>query len=211
VSAAPAVRATPDAGIARIGPNAILQVADALRDACGAARTRQLFEAADLAAYLSEPPTGMVDEREVMRLHRVLRAELPPAELRGVVRAAGTTTGDYLLAHRIPRAAQRLLAVLPPSLASRGLLAAIRRHAWTFAGSGTFTDRPGDRGAGRPVEVAIADCPLCRGAHAAAPICDYYAATFERLYRVLVAPGAIVVETACCARGDDACRFSIAW
>lgn len=196
----------PGAAVARIGPNAILQVTDALLAACGAERTRELYEAAGLAAYLGDPPSGMVDEREVMRLHAVLRARLPEPALRRIAWDAGTTTGDYLLAHRIPRVAQRVLRALPPSLASRALLAAIARHAWTFAGSGTFSSR-----AGRPVVVSIEDCPLCRGARATAPLCDYYAATFQRLFRVLVAPAALVTETACSARGDDACRFSIAW
>jgi divinyl protochlorophyllide a 8-vinyl-reductase len=195
-----------DGGVARIGPNAILQVTEALTAACGPARTLELYEAADLAAYLGEPPTGMVDEREVMRLHAVLRSRLPDVEQRRIAWQAGTATGDYLLAHRIPGAVQRVLKMLPASLASRVLLAAIGRHAWTFAGSGTFSAR-----AGRPVVVAIADCPLCRGARAERPLCDYYAATFQRLFRVLVARDAVATETACSARGDAECRFSIAW
>jgi divinyl protochlorophyllide a 8-vinyl-reductase len=194
------------ASVARIGPNAILQVTDALLAACGAARTRELYEAAGLAAYLVEPPTGMVDEREVMRLHAVLRSCLPDVEQRRIAWQAGTATGDYLLAHRIPGAVQRVLKALPPWLSSRVLLAAIARHAWTFAGSGTFSAR-----AGRPVVVAIADCPLCRGVRAERPLCDYYAATFQRLFRVLVARDAVATETACSARGDAECRFAIAW
>ncbi len=42
---------------------------------------------------------------------------------------------------------------------------------------------------------------------ATAPLCDYYAATFERLFRALVHPRAVVVETACEACGADACRW----
>jgi divinyl protochlorophyllide a 8-vinyl-reductase len=99
-----------------------------------------------------------------------------------------------------------VLQVLPSSLASRVLLAAIGRHAWTFAGSGTFSAR-----AGRPVVVTIADCPLCRGVRAEQPLCDYYAATFQQLFRVLVARDAVATETACSACGDGECRFSIAW
>jgi divinyl protochlorophyllide a 8-vinyl-reductase len=193
-------------GVARIGPNAVLQVTDALTAACGPTRTRELYEAAGLATYLCEPPTGMVDEREVMRLHGVLRSRLPEADQRRIAWQAGTATGDYLLANRIPHAAQRVLKVMPSSLASRVLLAAIGRHAWTFAGSGTFSAR-----AGRPVVVTIADCPLCRGVRAEQPLCDYYAATFQQLFRVLVARDALATETACSARGDGECRFAIAW
>jgi divinyl protochlorophyllide a 8-vinyl-reductase len=195
---------------ARIGPNAIIQVADALRGAHGSALAEELFAAVGLQRYLVAPPTTMVDEREVVRLHAALRERLPPAERRRVQYEAGLATGDYLLAHRIPRAAQRVLRLLPAGLASRTLLAAIRRHAWTFAGSGTFTvDAGGIRA--RHAVVRIAQCPMCRDSRAEAPICDYYAATFERLYRVLVAPAAGAAEIACCARGDPACAFRIAW
>jgi divinyl protochlorophyllide a 8-vinyl-reductase len=43
------------------------------------------------------------------------------------------------------------------------------------------------------------------------PACDYYAATFERLFTVLVHPDAKVVETDCMGRGASACRFEIRW
>ncbi len=199
------------ARVARIGPNAITQVATALRAACGDARTAELFAAAGLRTYLAAPPGPMVDERDVIRLHAVLRARLPSDDWRRIARTAGTTTGDYLLAHRIPRFAQLVLKALPASAACAVLTRAIARHAWTCAGSGTFEVVPGDRRAGRPLVVRIADCPLCRDAHSDAPLCDYYAATFERLLGVLVARGAKATECACCARGDPACEFSIAW
>jgi divinyl protochlorophyllide a 8-vinyl-reductase len=119
---------------------------------------------------------------------------------------AGSATGDYLLAHRIPRPAQALLRILPAGIAGRLLLAAITRHAWTFTGSGRFTAE-----AGSPTVVAIANCPICRGTHSEMPACDYYAATFERLFTVLVHPDAKVVETDCMGRGASACRFEIRW
>jgi divinyl protochlorophyllide a 8-vinyl-reductase len=115
-------------------------------------------------------------------------------------------TADYLLARRIPRAFQALLRMLPGGVAGRALLAAIARHAWTFTGSGRFriTGGPG-------LGFEIAGSPLARAACESASACEYYAATFERLFRVLVSPGARVVETACEAMGAPACRFSIGW
>ena len=53
--------------------------------------------------------------------------------------------------------------------------------------------------------------PLARGAQHNAPLCDYYAATFERLFVMLVHPRACVVETACEAQGAAACVFELAW
>jgi divinyl protochlorophyllide a 8-vinyl-reductase len=190
----------------RIGPNAIIRVAEALPGYVGAGMTRGLFESAGLAAYLLAPPQQMVDEAEVARLHAALRQALGSGLAGQVARDAGRRTADYLLAHRIPKPVQALLKVLPAPLAARVLLSAIRRHAWTFAGSGEFSAR-----AGRPVELQIRGNPMCRDLRSETPACDFYAATFERLFRALVHPASHVIETACEACGDDACRFQIHW
>jgi divinyl protochlorophyllide a 8-vinyl-reductase len=194
------------ASAGRIGPNAITRVAEVLPALLGEAGTRALFEAAGLGGYLSQPPEGMVDETEVARLHRVLRQQLGPAVAGQVARSAGMRTADYLLARRIPKPVQWLLKRLPPVLAARVLLQAIGRHAWTFAGSGQF-----QAVAGRPCVLTIRDNPLCRGVASAQPACDFYSATFERLFQVLVHPATQVVETQCEARGDPVCRFELRW
>lgn len=197
------------AGVAaagRIGPNAITRVAEVLPALAGAGAAERVFARAGLLEHLQRPPQGMVDETEVARLHATLHATLGDATARAVARAAGTATGDYLLAHRIPHAVQWVLKRLPAALAARVLLSAISRHAWTFAGSGRFAATPG-----RPVRLEIRANPMCRGLTAQAPACDFYAATFERLFRVLVHPAARAVETACEACGDDACRFELRW
>ena len=193
-------------GSARIGPNAITQLAAALEARHGAAFTGRILESAGLGRYREAPPAAMVPESEVTSLHVALRAALDPAGCATVCRDAGERTGDYLLANRIPRAAQAVLRLLPAPLASRALLAAIGRHAWTFAGSGRFTAEPGT-----PLVLSIRGCALCRGAALGAPGCVYYAATFERLYRALVAPAARVSEVSCEACGADACRFEVRW
>jgi divinyl protochlorophyllide a 8-vinyl-reductase len=102
-----------------------------------------------------------------------------------------------------------LLRRLPAALAARVLLAAIRRNAWTFVGSGRFNaDAGGLRG---PVLLTVQDNPLCRGLRLAVPACDFYAATFGELFAALVHPDAVVREVACEAMGDPACRFEIRW
>jgi len=190
----------------RIGPNAITRVAEALNAQLGELLTTEVFAAAGLLHHLASPPTHMVDEAEVTRLHRVLRSELGERAAFAVARDAGLRTGDYLLGHRIPRPVQWLLKLLPPTLASRVLLSAIHNHAWTFAGSGSFS-----ASAGLPVVLTIHGNPMCAGQTSTVPICDFYAATFERLFRVLVDPQTSVREVACEARGDDACRFELRW
>jgi divinyl protochlorophyllide a 8-vinyl-reductase len=189
-----------------IGPNAITRLAQALTQRCGAAATEDLFRHAGLSEHLATPPQQMVDEAHARRLHGLLRILHGAGMAAAVSRDAGLATAEYLLAHRIPRPAQMVLRLLPAPLAARALLAAIGRHAWTFAGSGTFT------AALQPQPVlTIRGNPLCHGQHNDAPVCDYYSATFERLFRDLVHPHARVAETSCEACGADACRFVVRW
>lgn len=202
--AAPVLAGAPGGG--RIGPNAVVRLGEAVTAVLGAGASARLFEDAGLACHLAHPPTAMVDEREVTRLHAALRDRVGVDTARRVSREAGRLTADYLLRHRIPRAMRYLLPKLPAALASRILLAAIARHAWTFVGSGTFDGRHG-----QAVRCRIGDCPVCRGAASAVPLCDYYAGTFERLHRVLVHPDAQCTELTCVAAGDAFCDFEIRW
>ncbi len=191
----------------RIGPNAVTRLAEALRQARGEDAVVALFRDCGLLHHLRSPPEAMVPERDVTALHAGLRARLGIAEAGRVAEEAGRRTAAYLLAHRIPRPVQALLRVLPPRPAARILLGAIGRHSWTFAGSGRFRAE-----AGNPTTVAIESCPLCRGTRgASAPLCGYYAATLETLFRALVARGARARETHCEAMGDPACVFTLRW
>ena len=198
--------ASPGSHAGRIGPNAITRGAEVLPALLGTAGAQALFESAGLSAHWRAPPHDMVDEADVARLHAELRQQLGATLAGQVARRAGERTADYLLAHRIPRPVQALLKVLPASLAARVLLAAISRNAWTFAGSGDFK-----ASAGRPCVLTLRNNPLCRGAATDAQACDFYAATFERLFRVLVHRQAEATETACEARGDPSCRFELRW
>ncbi len=190
----------------RIGPNAITRVAEVLPPRVGSRATHDLFERAGLLRHLQQPPQQMVEEAEVRQLHRTLRETLGVDKARDVAAAAGRATADYLLAHRIPKPLQRVLRRLPAGLSARVLLAAITRNAWTFVGSGEFKAR-----VGQPVVLSIRHNPLCQGLQAAAPACDFYAATFERLFQVLVHRNSRVREVVCEACGDSECRFEIRW
>lgn len=189
----------------RIGPNAVIRIAEAVDAVENRAATLRLFAGAGLGGYLAAPPAAMVPEDDVTALHRRLRSELGATRAVSVSWIAGVRTADYLLANRIPVPVQPLLRLLPARLAAFVLLKAIGAHAWTFAGSGRFSWTMG-----RPITLIFADCPLCRDQRAPAPCCHYYAATFERLFRVLIDGEARVTETHCIAAGADACRFEIA-
>jgi divinyl protochlorophyllide a 8-vinyl-reductase len=189
---------------ARIGPNAVIRLVEAL-DACeNRAVTTKLFKLAGVEDYVAHPPEKMVAEDQVTKLHHQLRGMVDGNRARSVSWIAGLRTAEYLLANRIPKPVQRLLRFLPARLGAFILLKAIGSHAWTFAGSGTFSWR-----LGKPIKLSISDCPLCRGDRTTAPCCHYYAATFERLFRELINSNATVIETECIAAGAPACCFEI--
>lgn len=196
-------RAAVPAGL--IGPNAVTQLSAALHHAGLDSAAASVFAAAGASDWLAEPPGEMVDEQRVARLHVAVRATLP-AQADAILTEAGRLTADYLLAARIPRPAQAVLRLLPARGAAALLVAAIRAHAWTFAGSGRFR---GD--AGSPTVLQIFGNPLCAGTRAQGCVCLWHAAVFQRLFAALVAPRARVVETACEARGDGCCRFVVDW
>ena len=190
----------------RIGPNAILQVIEAVTATKGESACEALFSFAGLLHHLAVKPTEMVSEHDVATLQRALRERFGAEEARALSWDAGLRTGDYLLANRIPKFAQVMLRFVSAPFAARILAGAIAKHSWTFAGSGTFSFRPG-----KPFVFEIVNNPLCSQIKAEEPLCDFYAATFERIFRAIVHPSSRVVETRCEASGDGACVFEVRW
>ena len=190
----------------RIGPNAITRVAEALEHRVDLQTQQAVFAAAELQHHLADPPTEMVDERDVSRLHQALREHCDEETAKAVSLEAGRLTADYLLANRIPRPVQTLLKLLPAPLAARILLTAIGRNSWTFAGSGQFSVEYAPR-----LQLRIDNSPLCRLLRADHPVCDYYAAVFEHLFRQLVHRRTRVIESQCAAAGGEACLFAVSW
>ena len=197
---------------ARIGPNAIIQVAEAIRPRPGIARLEEVMHKAGLAHYIAAPPCSMVPEDEVARLHRAVASLIPAHEGEALMREAGHNTARYLLANRIPAPAKAILKLLPAPLAARALLMAITRHAWTFAGSSRFS-----HSARHPVHIRLEGSPLfatpeCRNLAAA-----YFEATFQTLFLELVSKRTRVasIHAAGNAKGADsteaACAFDLAW
>jgi len=72
--------------VGRIGPNAVTRVAEALRAVEGAQLVDRVFRAADLAPYLNNSPSQMIDEGEVARLGSAGDVALPrPVRLRPAI------------------------------------------------------------------------------------------------------------------------------
>lgn len=186
---------------ARIGPNAILQTIQVLDRTVGCdLRNVVMLQA---GVVVPQPDVGMLPEADCAAVHDALRLLLP-ARAEALLRASGLATGDYILRHRIPQAAQTALRLLPRRVAARLLSRAIARHAWTFAGSGTFAVSGTD-----PLEFTVTGNPLIKGTSADRPMCHWHAAVFERLFARLLWPDASVTETACAATGAASCRFHV--
>ncbi len=169
----------PAQGGARIGPNAILQLVPVLDRLEGRALRDQVLALA--GAAVPPPDAGMWPEAACRAVHLAVYHLCADRAAR-IMAEAGTGTADYILAHRIPGPAQRLIRSVPAWVGARVLTAAIARHAWTFAGSGQF------RIAARaPLVLEIAANPLSPGGP-----CHWHAAVLQRLYRALVWPEARV-------------------
>lgn len=190
------------AGTARIGPNAILQLVPVVEEAAGRDIAAHVLAMAGVFE-LPDADAGLMDEAPAARLHQALRLELPEVAPM-LAWEAGWRTGDYILANRIPQAAQRLLRVLPARLAAPVLARAVEKHAWTFCGSGRF-----DLVSTWPVVFEIGDNPVVRGERSDVPLCHWHVAVFERLFSALCGPAWRCEETQCCAQGATACRFEM--
>ncbi len=211
-----------------IGPNAIIRLQEALQASVGSERARDIFERAGQGRHIATPPGHMVDEGDVTSLYTLLPLQLGSRLAAEVSGRAGALTGDYLLAHRIPRPVQHLLRWLPAAIAARVLIAAIQRHAWTFVGSGHFevspvpsaviqpgavpdSHDPDDAGRRARLLLRVGHCPICRDSVQSSPGCTYYAATFEQIFVALVHPRTRVREACCQAMGASACVFEVRW
>ncbi len=186
-----------------IGPNAVIQLANAIVASHGQALAKQIYADANLLHYLSDEPDRLIDEQEVIRFHRAARKRLGDEFYRERARVAGRLTGDYLLANRIPRLVQWLLSGLPKWLAIKTLNKAIKNNAWTFVGSGHFSISS----SGSATLLTIENSPLARDCDRAGGACDFYTATFERLYQQLVDENLTLQEHCCIAAGAENCQF----
>lgn len=182
----------------RIGPNAVIQLAHALRADGGEARAQAVFARADATAWLAAPPEDMAPEAAVARLYAALYAACAPAEAARIAADAGRRTADYVMANRIPGPVRLVLKALPARLAVPLLLKAIAQNAWTFAGSGAVTTT-----AGPPARIDIAGNPIVT------PDCAWHRAVFARLFTALASPRARITHTHG-VDGGRVCRFEIA-
>jgi len=183
-----------------IGPNAILQTETALREAGGQALAERIFAKARLSHLLRNRPEDMIDEAAPKALFAALFDTLPRREGMRIALDAGRRTGAYILANRIPGPVRVLLKLLPARLASPLLLAAIQRHAWTFAGSGECQTVSGS-----PATVTITENPLKM------PVCTWHTGVFEVLFQSLVHARTRVTHISSKTGARSVCIFKMNW
>jgi divinyl protochlorophyllide a 8-vinyl-reductase len=182
-----------------VGPNAVIQLAEALRASSGGnGAAERVFASAGFLRLLRAPPDALIDETIPARLFDALWREMPPDEASRIAGDAGRRTGAYVLANRIPLIARVILRALPPRFAAPLLLKAIKRNAWTFAGSGTC-----GVASGKSSMVTIVNNPL------AMPGGAWHVGVFECLFRALVNDRTRVHHAACQIDGAPVCRFEI--
>jgi divinyl protochlorophyllide a 8-vinyl-reductase len=180
-----------------VGPNAVIQLGEALDGRGKGDQAALIFGKAGCAALLERYPDSMINERVPARLFEAACEILGTEEAGAVLSDAGRRTGQYILANRIPWFARLLLPSLPRAWALRMLLNAISKHAWTFAGSGAFSYTYG-----KQCSIRITNNPL------AAPIgCIWHAAVFEFLFSTLLNEPVHILELSCCKRGSNTCEF----
>ncbi|MFK7830915.1 MAG: bacteriochlorophyll 4-vinyl reductase [Congregibacter sp.] len=186
---------------ARIGPNSVLHLVPLLDEALGNVERERLMQLSGMTELPSE--FDLMAEEPAARLHQALRQQ-HPAIAAELTRRAGEKTGDNIIRQRIPIAAMRVMRELPAWLAGPLLASVIAKHAWSFAGSGTFRLR-----SRHPLVFTLKDNPVVRGEQSKDPVCDWHVAVFEYLFREIVDSDLRCVETQCCAAGADTCRFEI--
>ncbi|NTV63236.1 MAG: bacteriochlorophyll 4-vinyl reductase [Oscillochloris sp.] len=188
---------------ARIGPNAIIQTIASLREVYAPDELPKLL-VGGAEVYLSQLPHEMIPEEQFHALVKLLTPRLGTEQAGAILYRSGERTADYVRANRLPGPFRSLLGILPAQLGLRLLLIAISKHAWTFAGSGTFTF-----GIGRTPWISIGT-PIDHDTSAiSAVLCRYYCGSFTQLLRQVVSQRIELRETSCQARGGNACVYQI--
>lgn len=193
---------------AKIGPNAMIQTVEALKETYDSPKTTEILHAGGHAHLIDQLPSSMVSETMFIDLIQALVGQIGAEQTRQVLHRSGQRTGDYVLQYRIPRLFQRLLTsnILPRPARQYLLLAAISKSAWTFVGSGTFRFVGGKE----PAiiisnQVPDPDPPL------PPEICSFYQGTFEKLLQVLVDARATVRQRPSEPGSTVRCAYSIGY
>ncbi|MEO1747978.1 MAG: bacteriochlorophyll 4-vinyl reductase [Pseudomonadota bacterium] len=184
-----------------VGPNAIIQTLASVGSLTGTENVAPIMR----RAFLLEPLDGwdeMVPVEQVNGLNKAVLDTLGADQAATILHESGRRTGRYIIENRIPPLIKRLLGSLPRRLASRLLLQAIRKNAWTFAGKARV-ESGGNW-------ICIHENPLCLGRTGYGG-CVWHESVFQTLFQRIVGSEVHVHETRCMGRGDAYCRFELSF
>jgi len=181
----PADADSKEVGLARVGPNTLIQTVGALKEKYGEEKASKLLKTAGFGYLASDLPTSMVQEMNFHNLVKGLKPQIGEEELADVLFNAGAGTAEYLLRVRIPGFFQELVKILPQKPALQLLLFAIgKAGAWTFRGSGEYYTEDVKDGIDIHVSVVYPSLPL---------VSNFYRGVFDYLIHTLVDPNLPVV------------------
>jgi len=175
-----------EVGLARVGPNTLIQTVGALKDKYGEEKASQLLKEAGFGYLAKKLPDSMVQEMNFHNLVRGLKPLIGDEELADILFNAGSGTAQYLLRVRIPGFFQEFVKILPKKPALQLLLFAIgKAGAWTFRGSGEYYTVDTKEGVDIHVSVLYPSLPL---------VSNFYRGVFDYLIHTLVDPELPVVN-----------------
>ncbi|GAB5363578.1 hypothetical protein AAMO2058_000895700 [Amorphochlora amoebiformis] len=178
MSATVANEESKEVGLARVGPNTLIQTVGALKDRYGNEEAADLLKRAGFEYLADDLPTSMVQEMNFHNLLKGLKPQIGDEELSQILFAAGSGTAQYLLKVRIPGFFQELVKILPRKPALQLLLFAIgKAGAWTFRGSGEYYTVDTANGVDIHVSVKYPSLPL---------VSNFYRGVFDYLIHTLV-------------------------
>ncbi len=134
----------------------------------------------------------------ILSLFQILERVLPKALASRVVILSARKAAEDLLKEHIPGIAQKMLYTLPDHVSAPLLLDALKRIAWTFAGSGSVRVM-----AGPPMYLVIDKNPAVIWG------CLWQRALIETVFRNLISARARVEHLRCCKTGQSSCIYVI--
>lgn len=164
----------------KIGPNAIIQTVEALKEAYGETQVALMLQKTHYAHFVDSLPDEMIAEQTFYALVQELDKVLPHNDIHTILKRSGQLTAFYLLQHRIPQFAQRLLPIMPRRVGLWLLLSAVQKHSWTFVGSGHYRFT-----VGTPPMITIVHTNAT-SVGLTEPIWHFYYGCFEQLLRALI-------------------------
>ena len=180
-----------------MAPFVVLELAKVLENVRGPEDLKTALRSAQL--FRLPEPDEPVREDKAARLHQTVRRLWADQALQ-MGHLAGIGAAQRIMETQITERAQTMLSKMPRATGAWLLAKTARQNAWTFSGTGEFVVENESR-------FVLKGNPLVAGEQTNETVCHFHAGLFEKLFSTLIHPRLVCHETACNARGDEACVF----